>query len=94
MLSELHRVLWEELSEIAFGILDRYGPEYWMATINLTPDIDRDLSSELLRFLLARDLAWEIRIDNISLLRDTGTSQELAYRLRLGGGRTAPRSSP
>ena len=93
-LTDLHRALWPELSDIATGIFDRYAPEVWMATVNLTPDIERDLSSELLRFLLARDLAWEIRIDNISLLRDTGTSQELAYRLRLGGGRTAPRSSP
>jgi len=94
VLSELHRALWEELSEIAFGILDRYGPEYWMATINLTPDTERDLSKALLEYLLQRDLSWEIRVDNISLLHDSGTRQELAYRLDFGGGRTAPRSSP
>ncbi len=94
VLSELHRVLWEELSEIAFGILDRYGPEYWMATVNLTPDIERDLSKALLEYLLQRDWAWEMRIDNLSLLHDTGTRQELALRFDFGGGRTAPRSSP
>lgn len=93
VLSELHRVLWEELSEIAFGILDRYGPEYWMAAINLTPDIERDLSKALLEYLLQRDWAWEMRIDNLSLLHDTGTKQELAQRFDFGGGRTAPRSS-
>ena len=94
VLSELHRVLWEELSEIAFGILDRYGPEYWIAAINLTPDIERDLSKALLEYLLQRDWAWEMRIDNLSLLHDTGTKQELAQRFDFGGGRTAPRSSP
>ena len=93
VLGELHRVLWEELSEIAFGILDRYGPEYWIAAINLTPDIERDLSKALLEYLLQRDWAWEMRIDNLSLLHDTGTKQELAQRFDFGGGRTAPRSS-
>ncbi len=94
VLNELHGKLWEELSEIASGIVDRYGPEYWMATINLTPDIDRDLSKALLEYLLQRDWAWEMRIDNLSLLHDTGTRQVLAQRFDFGGGRTAPRSSP
>ena len=88
VLNELHGKLWEELSEIASGIVDRYGPEYWMATINLTPDIERDLSKALLEYLLQRDWAWEMRIDNLSLLHDTGTRQVLAQRFEFGGGRT------
>ncbi len=54
--------------------------------VALTPDLERDISSELVRFLLDRDLAWEMPIDNLSLLRDTGTKQVLEYRLELRGG--------
>lgn len=83
-LDGLHRTLWPELSEIATGTLDRYAPDSWMATINLTPDIEVDLSAELVRYLLRQDLPQVMRIDNLSLLHDTGTKQELAYRLELG----------
>ncbi len=55
---------------------------------------ERDLSKALLEYLLQRDWAWEMRIDNLSLLHDTGTRQELALRFDFGGERTAPRSSP
>ncbi len=85
-LTELHEALWPELSAIATGIFERYSPEVWIAAVALTPDLERDISSELVRFLLDRDLAWEIPIDNLSLLRDTGTKQVLEYRLELRGG--------
>lgn len=85
-LDRLHRTLWPEISEIAAGILERYGPESWMATINLTPDVEADLSAELLRYLLRQDLPREVLIDNLSLPHDTGSKQELAYRLAFGGG--------
>ncbi len=85
-LTELHEALWPELSAIATGIFQRYSPEVWMAALALTPDLEKDISSELVRFLLDRDLAWEMRIDNLSLLRDTGTRQALEYRLEFRGG--------
>ena len=50
-----------------------------------TPDIEEDVSSRLLQRMLERQWAWEIRIDNLSLLHDTGTRQELVYRIELGG---------
>ena len=93
-LTRLHADLWAELTPLASGAFDRYAPEVWMATVNLTPDIERDLSSELLRFLLQRDLAWQIRIDNVSLLQDTGTRQELAQRFDFGGGQTTSPAAP
>ena len=37
-----------------------------MATVNLAPDLERDLSAELLPFLLKRNFAWEIPVDNIA----------------------------
>jgi len=84
-LSALHRRLWRDLAPISTGILDRYNAESWMATVNLAPDIDRDISAELLPFLLKRNFSWDIRVDNVSLLHDTGTKQELAQRFDLRG---------
>ena len=82
----MHQELWSELPEIAEGSVDRYEPSNWLPIIALTPDIEEDVSSELLQRLLERQWAWEIRIDNLSLLHDTGTRQELVYRLDLGDG--------
>lgn len=84
-LSALHRRLWTELEPIATGLMDRYAAEVWMATVNLAPDLERDLSRELLPFLLERNLAWEIMVDNVCVLRDTGERQVLEDRFELRG---------
>jgi hypothetical protein len=84
-LSALHRRLWKELDPIATGVMNRYAAEVWMATVNLAPDLERDLSRELLPFLLARDLAWEITVDNVCVLHDTGERQVLQARFELRG---------
>lgn len=84
-LSALHRRLWAELGPIATEVMDRYAPNVWMATVNLAPDLKRDLSAELLPFLLKRELQWEITIDNVCLLHDTGERQLLEERFDLTG---------
>lgn len=84
-LSALHRRLWTELEPIATGVMDRYAADVWMATVNLAPDLERDLSRELLPFLLGRDLAWEITVDNVCVLHDTGKRQVLEERFELRG---------
>jgi hypothetical protein len=62
-----------------------YGANMWMATVNLAPDIEKDISRELLPFLLARDFQWTLTIDNVSLLHDTGERQMLEARFDLRG---------
>ena len=84
-LSALHRRLWTGLESMATDVMDRYAAEVWMATVNLAPDLERDLSRELLPFLLTRDLAWEITVDNVCVLHDTGVRQVLEERFGLRG---------
>jgi hypothetical protein len=84
-LSALHRRLWTELDPIATAVMNRYAAEAWFATVNLAPDLERDISRELLRYVLARDLQWEITIDNVCLLHDTGERQVLESRFELRG---------
>jgi hypothetical protein len=84
-LSALHRRLWSELAPMASGVMDRYAAERWFATVNLAPDLERDISRDLLPFLLARNLAWEITVDNVCVLHDTGERQLLEERIELRG---------
>ena len=84
-LSALHRRLWMELGSIATGVMDRYAAERWFATVNLAPDLENDISRDLLPFLLQRDVAWSLTIDNICLLHDTGERQIIEARFRLTG---------
>jgi hypothetical protein len=84
-LSALHQRLWSELAPTATDVMDRYAAERWFATVNLAPDLERDISRELLPFLLARDLAWEITVDNVCVLHDTGERQLLEERSELRG---------
>jgi hypothetical protein len=84
-LTALHGRLWTELAPTATGVMDRYAAERWFATVNLAPDLERDISRELMPFLLGRDLAWEITVDNVCVLHDTGVRQVLGERFELRG---------
>lgn len=76
-LSALHQELWAELAPIAVDVMDRYAAERWFATVNLAPDLEKDISRELLPFLIGRNFEWEITVDNVCLLHDTGERQIL-----------------
>lgn len=84
-LNALHRRLWTDLTPIATDVMDRYAAERWFATVNLAPDLERDISRQLLPFLFDRDLEWEVTIDNVCLLHDTGERQVLEERFDLNG---------
>jgi hypothetical protein len=85
-MNALHRRLWTELEPHAVDIIGPYySADMWMATVNLAPDIDRDISRELLPYLLARDFQWKLTIDNVCLLHDTGERQILEARFDFKG---------
>lgn len=87
-LSLLHEELWRELEDTAANILEHYNPEVWVPHITLTPDgLRRKQVPELAAFFAARPIEWEVEIDNVTLLHDTGQRQEVAYRVLLGSGK-------
>ncbi len=80
-LTQLHEELWRELSTAGSGIQQYYHPEQWMPHITIGfGDINKDKLSQIMPVLATRDFNWEITIDNISLIYDTGTKQELKSR--------------
>ncbi len=84
-LSATHRRLWAELDSIATGVMDRYAADRWFATVNLAPDLETDISRELLPFLLKRDFQWQITVDNVCILHDTGERQIIEARFDFKG---------
>jgi hypothetical protein len=84
-LSALHRRLWTELEPIATDVMDRYAANVWFATVNLAPDLEQDITRGLLPFLLERRLEWQITVDNVCILHDTGERQVLEERFDLRG---------
>ena len=84
-LSALHQRLWAEGATIATGVMDRYAAERWFATVNLAPDLENDISRELLPFLLKRDFEWQITVDNVCVLHDTGEHQIIEARFDFKG---------
>ncbi|MEA3337106.1 MAG: 2'-5' RNA ligase family protein [Chloroflexota bacterium] len=79
-LARLHRLLWPELSEVATGTSDYYHPRNWMPHITLA---NNDLTPEKLAvaagWLGDRNLNWEIPINNLALIHDTGDVHELKF---------------
>ena len=83
-LTQLHGELWRELSMVGSGIQQYYHPEQWMPHITIGfGDINKDKLSQIMPALATRDFNWEITIDNIAFIYDTGTKQELKSRFEI-----------
>lgn len=86
-LSALHERLWEELSRFGAGVAEYYRPDMWVPHITLAHGvIDRGKLSELVYALSERQFHWEISVNNLSIIYDTGTEQGLRCRFNLGCG--------
>lgn len=85
-LTQFHQALWPEISTAAAGIQDYYRTEFWMPHITLAMhDLNSDNLSRIVQRLSTRTFNWQIHIDNIALIYDTGTKQELRCRYDLNG---------
>ena len=77
-LSQLHEELWNELSSVSSGIQDYYSPAQWMPHITVGfRDITRENLSAIVQWLNERDFIWEFTVDNLAIIHDTGSKQEL-----------------
>jgi 2'-5' RNA ligase len=86
-LSRLHQALWREVSRVASGIESYYAPERWLPHISLAfGDLAEHSLSGAMRLLSTRDFTWELPIDNVAIIEDTGKKQELRRRFSFGTG--------
>jgi 2'-5' RNA ligase len=84
-LTAFHQELWPEISTAGSGISDYYHPANWMPHITIGfGDINKENLSHIVRSLAERDFSWEITVDYVALIYDTGTKQELRSRFAFG----------
>jgi 2'-5' RNA ligase len=84
-LTQFHQALWPEISTAGSGISDYYHPANWMPHITIGfGDINKENLFRIVQSLVERDFSWEITVDNIALIYDTGTKQELRSRFAFG----------
>ena len=80
-LTQLHQEIWQEISPVSSDALEYYHPDHWMPHITIGfGDIGKDNLSQIIPFLAERNFNWEITVNNIALIYDTGTKQELKSR--------------
>jgi 2'-5' RNA ligase len=83
-LTQLHEEICKEIATASSGVQEYYHPEQWMPHITIGfGDINKDNLSQIIPFLDQRDFNWEITVDNIALIYDTGTKQELKSRFEI-----------
>ncbi len=84
-LTQFHQALWPEISTASSGISDYYHSANWMPHITIGfGDINKENLSHIVRSLAERDFNWEITVDNVALIYDTGAKQELRSRFAFG----------
>lgn len=80
-LTQLHEEIWQEVSTTSSGVQQYYHPDQWMPHITIGfGDISKDNLSQIIPFLAERNFTWEITVNNIALIYDTGIKQELKSR--------------
>jgi 2'-5' RNA ligase len=82
-----HQTLWPEIFGVGSGIVAYYSAENWIPHITLAHgDIHQDNLPDIIRFLAEREFNWEITVNNLSFIHDTGLQQELRFRFNFNDG--------
>jgi 2'-5' RNA ligase len=80
-LSHFHQRVWQAISPIGEGIPSHYEPNSWVPHITLAEhDIQAESLARIMARFFTRELLWEIPIDNLAIIWDNGTRQELRYQ--------------
>jgi 2'-5' RNA ligase len=90
-LERLHAAVWQQLGDAPQGCAARYyEPDMWLPHVTLAHgDIDSDRLAEIVRLLSRRNFHWEIEVNNLSYIYDTGTEQGLRCRFNFGHAKKA-----
>ena len=90
-LSAFHARLWRSILRVADSPATRfYQPELWVPHITLAHgDLDYLQLSAIVRAFSERQFHWEINVNNLSMIYDTGTEQGLRCRFNFNGADSA-----
>ncbi|MDQ2904207.1 MAG: 2'-5' RNA ligase family protein [Chloroflexota bacterium] len=77
-LSQFHQTVCDTVSPAGAGISPFYAPEAWVPHVTLAEhDLQRESLARIVARLYDRELFWEIAIDNLAIIWDSGTAQEV-----------------
>lgn len=90
-LTKFHQALWHKLVETGQArdnSQDYYVPDNWIPHITIGfGDVDCQMLANIIHYIGERPFLWDISIDNIALIYDTGTAQQLRMRIPLNGAK-------
>ncbi len=86
-LARFHVAVWSACSVAAEKIDQHYHPASWVPHVSLAfGDTTRDSTAAAVALLSDRDVAWDVELDNLSIVRGAGAKpQELVARFPLAG---------
>lgn len=97
-LARLHEEIWRGVRQTVPGaVAHYYSPEEWVPHITLAHgDIDPDKLAEIVRILSRRNFHWELTVNNLAIIYDTGKEQGVRCRFNFGcaSGPTPAAPSP
>jgi 2'-5' RNA ligase len=83
-LSLLHQTIWQEISPLGGNVSLYYNEERWCPHITLAEhDLEKQSLSQIVSLLSERDFSWSMTINNLAVIWDTGTGQEVRYHFDL-----------
>lgn len=81
-LSLFHRSLWQRILSTGSGVSPLYGPDSWTPHITLAQwDIDLQNLPRIVRRLSTRKLGLDIKVNNVAIFIDDGTTQTVRSKL-------------
>jgi 2'-5' RNA ligase len=82
-LSQFHQNIWQAITPMGSDISPYYQPANWVPHITLAEhDINPENLARILAHLSSHPLRWDILVDNLAIIWNTGTPQEPRYELR------------
>lgn len=82
-LSQFHQNIWQAITPMGSGFSPYYQPANWVPHITLAEhDINPENLACILAHLSSHPLRWDILVDNLAIIWNTGTPQEPRYELR------------
>ena len=85
-LNALQGGLWTDLRRVGTGVVQHFHPELWIPHLTLARNgLTPELLPVVVKWLAERSYTWDVRVDHLGLIEESGNAGELAHRFRLTG---------
>jgi 2'-5' RNA ligase len=83
-LSRFHRSPWKRIVSTGFGVAPLYEPNSWTPHVTLAEwDIDEQNLPKIVGRLSSRKLGFDMKVDNLAIIIDDGTTQTVRSKFLL-----------